>query len=317
MCGHADARVIAERDDLRAEVESLWAFHERRLCVRTPPERLLDRVAFSEHPPFHLVRCNECGLIYRNPAERKHEFTEIYATTAPAAAVLQSLHETQLPALRAQAAELRRVMGRRGSVLEGGSYVGSFLAAAREQGMSAEGIDINAAVNCFTRSMGFAVHDGELESFPTNRTLDAIAIWNTFDQLEHPRRTVNTARRLLPRDGVLAIRVPNGAFYEWLRRALGGSHRIRRRIARTVLAENNLLTFPYRWGFTPRALTMLLRDAGFTVVRMRGDVLVPTTDEWTSPWARVEKSLIKRIIGVAARARLQWAPWFEVYAKRD
>ena len=62
---------------------------------------------------------------------------------------------------------------------------------------------------------------------------------------------------------------------------------------------------------------MLLRDAGFTVVRMRGDVLVPTADEWTRPWARVEESLIKRILGVAARARLQWAPWFEVYARRD
>ena len=33
VCGHADARVIAERDVLRAELEALWAFHERRLRV--------------------------------------------------------------------------------------------------------------------------------------------------------------------------------------------------------------------------------------------------------------------------------------------
>src|SRR4051812_5508575 len=55
VCGHADARVIAGRDDLRDEVERLWEYHQRRMRPETPPERLMDRVAFSAHPPIHLV----------------------------------------------------------------------------------------------------------------------------------------------------------------------------------------------------------------------------------------------------------------------
>jgi SAM-dependent methyltransferase len=317
VCGHSNARVVAEQDDMRAEVESLWDFHERRLRPRTPADRLMDRVAFSEHPPLRLVQCNECGLIYRNPVERGHELTQIYAREAPAPPVLESLHRTQVPALRAQAAELRRQLHGGGSVLEVGSYVGAFLAAAREHGLSAEGIDINPCVNVFTRSLGFTVHDGELESFDPDRRFAAVAIWNTFDQLAEPRRTVNAAFRLLARGGVLAIRVPNGAFYARLRRATGSRNRIRRAIARGLLAQNNLLTFPYRWGFTPGALAALLREVGFAVTRIRGDVLVPIADEWTRPWARVEESLIKRGLGAAASARLDWAPWFEVYARRD
>ena len=317
MCGHARARVVAEQEDLRAEVESLWEFHERRLRLGTPPERLMDRVAFSEHPPFRLVCCDDCGLVYRNPVERKHELTEIYAREAPTLDVLRSLHETQVPAVRAQASALRRVMGRSGSVLEVGSYVGAFLAAAREVGMSAEGVDINPAVNCFTRSLGFAVHDGELDSYDAARSYDAIAIWNTFDQLADPRRTVYAAYRLLEADGVLVIRVPNGEFYEKHRRALASTNPIRRMMARALLAQNNLLTFPYRWGFTPAALTKLLGNTGFRVERIRGDVLVPIADQWTRGWARLEESLTKRSHGMAARMNLGWAPWFEVYARRS
>ena len=51
-----------------------------------------------------------------------------------------------------------------------------------------------------------------------------------------------------------------------------------RAAARAVLAQNNLLTFPYRWGFTPQSLTRLLSETGFSVRRIRGDVLVPVAD---------------------------------------
>ena len=78
VCGHADADLIADADAIRREVEELWAYHERRLRPSTPPARLMDRVAFSEHPPLHVVRCRTCGLVYRNPIERRHELAEIY-----------------------------------------------------------------------------------------------------------------------------------------------------------------------------------------------------------------------------------------------
>ena len=223
VCGHADATPLAESDDIRAEVEDLWAFRERRLRPGTPTARLMDRVAFSEHPPWRLVRCRDCGLVYRNPAERRKELTEIYARTTSTPDVLRSLHETQLPAVRVQAHELREALGRGGSGLEVGSYVGAFLAAARDEGLNVEGLDINPEVNAFTRSLGFVVHDGELTTFAPNRVFDTVAIWNTFDQLADPRGVLLAAWRLLRPSGVLAIRVPSGAFYASVRRWLAGN----------------------------------------------------------------------------------------------
>lgn len=316
VCGHANATVVADTDDIRAEVELLWEYHEARLRPGIPPVHLIDRVAFSQHPAWRLVRCVDCGLVYRNPAERNYELTEIYARQTSPPDVLRGLHDTQQAAVRTQARELRRVLGRGGSGLEVGSYVGAFLSVARESGLQIEGLDINADVNAFTRSLGFVVHDGDLASFEQSRVFDTIAIWNTFDQLADPRGTVLAAWTLLRPGGVLAIRVPNGAFYSkvrrWLRRG-----RLRRMAATTLLANNNLLAFPYRWGFSVRSLGRLLGDAGFIVERVRGDVLVPIGDEWTRRWARREEMLIKRLMTTVARRRTAWAPWIEVYARRE
>jgi SAM-dependent methyltransferase len=316
VCGHTDADVVARQDDMRAEVELLWEFHQRRLDVGTPSERLMDRVAFSEHAPFRLVSCTSCGLIYRNPTERQHELAEIYARKAPAPDTLQSLHETQRSAVRAQAAELRRAMGHGGSVLEVGSYVGAFLAAAKHEGFAAEGVDVNAEVNRFTRSLGFAVHDGQLDAAAFDHEFDALAIWNTFDQLPDPRGTLREAASLVRANGVLALRVPNGDFYRTTRRRLVSGSRLARAAAREALAQNNLLGFPYRWGFTPRALRVLLSESGFDIVRIRGDVLVPIADEWTRAWARVEEIGVKAAMRVVARLRPATAPWIEIYARR-
>jgi hypothetical protein len=305
VCGHADAKVVAEQDDLRAEVEWLWEYHQHRLRPDTPPEHLMDRVAFSEYPPLRLVRCRECGLVYRNPVERSHELEQIYAGETPPRPVLQSLHETQLPAVRSQARRLRETLGRSGTGIEVGSYVGAFLSAARECELQVEGVDINGDVNDFTRSLGFTVHDGDLMSVDAKQQHDCIAIWNTFDQLADPRGVVNSARMLLRPGGVLAIRVPNGAYYARMRR---------RRAGWPLLAQNNLLSFPYRWGFTPKSLARLLVDVGFTIRRLRADVLVPIADEWTLPWAAREERVMKRAMLAAAKAHRALAPWFELYA---
>jgi SAM-dependent methyltransferase len=316
VCGHADAEIIAERDDIRTEVEALWEYHEKRLRPGTPPRRLMDRVAFSERPPIRLVRCKECRTVYRNPVEREVVLTEIYGRQAPAPDVLRALHDTQLPALRLQARVLHKLLGRGGSGLEVGSYVGGFLAAARDEGLAFEGLDINAEINEFTRSLGFSVHDGELTTFRSAHTFDMVAIWNTFDQLADPRGAATAARNLLAPGGMLVIRVPNGGLYARMRRRWQRGGRTGR-IARAVLAQNNLLTFPYRWGFTPPSLIRLLEEVGLNVRAVRGDVLVPIADEWTKRWARIEERTIKRALVAGARSDVRRAPWFEVYAVRQ
>jgi SAM-dependent methyltransferase len=314
VCSSTDSVEIADADALKAEVEALWQFHTRRLDPTTPPEHLTDRVAFSQHPPLRVVRCRECGLVYRNPRERAHELTGLYKDESAPDDVLESLFTTQRDAYRAQARRLRHVLGKRGTGIEVGSYVGGFLAAAREEGLDFEGLDVNRSASSFARRKGFRVTLGDLESWKEKRTVDSVAIWNCFDQLPDPRPAAIAARSLLAPGGVIAIRVPNGGFYASLRSRLSGPTAP---FATALLAHNNLLGFPYRHGFTVNALTHLLEATGFEIVHSCGDTLVPIADRWTRRWAAAEERGVKALLRIVTGLRgTRWSPWIELYARK-
>ncbi len=315
VCSSSDAQELVSADDAKAEIEQLWEYHQKRLKPDIPTSHLMDRVAFSQRAPLRLVRCDDCGLVYRNPVERATEVAEIYEEEGPAASVLRALHDTQRSAYDAQAARLTEIFGRRGTGIEVGSYVGAFLAAARDGGWQFTGVDVNAETNAFTRSLGFQVDDGTIESLDAERRADVVAFWNCLDQLADPPTAVRSARTHHASGGMLAVRVPNGACYAAFQPLLGSPLA---GVAREWLAQNNLLGFPYRYGFTPTALTRLVERNGMRVEQVVGDVLVPIADRWTKRWAAVEERIVKRVIGAGARISRgdrPLAPWFELYAR--
>lgn len=315
VCGRADVDELVTADEMRVEIETLWAYHTRRLRPHTPPRHLMDRVAFSQRPPLRLVRCVHCGLVYRNPIERATELQRMYAEDAPTREVMQALHDTQRASYATQAARLTGVAGRRGCGIEVGSYVGAFLAASRSAGWQFAGVDVNPCTNEFTRSLGFQVHDGTIESLDADCRTDSVTIWNCLDQLADPASAIRSARRHLAPNGTLAIRVPNGACYAALRPMLDSPLAP---VARGILAQNNLLGFPYRYGFSPGAASRLVEEHGFEVIGIVGDVLVPIADRWTRSWAALEERAIKRVstpVARLSRGDRPLAPWFELYAR--
>lgn len=316
VCGSVNASEIADHDQMRHEVEALWAFQMRRLKATTPPDRLVDRVAFSQRPPVRLVRCQECGLVYRNPREREFELRDTYASGEPTAAVMRTLLETQRPAYRESARRLKRLLGRAGSGVEVGSYVGAFLTAAMEEGWHFEGLDVGRKVSEFARQQGFTVTIGTLDSWEPRRSFDAVAIWNTFDQLPDPRHAAALSHRLLVPGGMFAIRVPNGAFYARVRTMLNGPFR---GIARALLAHNNLLGFPHRHGFTVQSLDVLMTRTGFAMQEVHGESLVLPTDEFTRQWAAGEERVLKHGFSMLRKLGFHAAeksPWLEAYARK-
>jgi SAM-dependent methyltransferase len=307
-CGESNHAVLADADEIKEELELLWRFHLARQKTGVPTEHLHDRTFFTQDPPLQLVECKGCGTVYRNPRESGRALIESYAGEAADAAVYQALFEAHQRSYRTQARMLTDVMGAAGDGIEVGSYVGGFLAAAREVGWRFAGVDVNEQTNAFTRGLGFTVMDGALQDVPDGRQYDAVAIWNCFDQLAAPRATAQRAAELLKPGGVLVVRVPNGACYARYRPAA-----LRGGPARRLLAYNNLLGFPYRQGFTPSSLQAMLRRLGYQIVRVRRDVLVPVTDRWTRTWARVEAQVVNAATRVWPPRR--FAPWFEVYCR--
>lgn len=305
--------MVAGPDAIRAEMEELWEFHSRRLQPAVPHDRLSDRLWFSQRPPMSVVRCDDCGLLFRNPRERTSSLEEVYAQEEASAESLEALFNTQRKSCAAQARRLTSANGgRTGRLLEVGSYVGGFLAAAERKGWFVEGLDLNDAAIGVARNRGMRVRRGSIDDFEPGHTYDAVAFFNCFEQLPDPRRAAVRARSLLGPNGLLAVRVPNGAFYEYWRAELTGR---RAPLARALLAHNNLLTFPCRHGFTLPSLMRLLTRLDFRVVGVKGDSLVPIADEWTHGWALLEERFMKLMLRARAIFEPQLAPWLEVYAR--
>ena len=304
-CNERHARVVADREQIERQLESLWEFHTRRLHAGAPVHQLFDRAIFSQSPPLHVVQCTSCGTVYRNPRESETAILETYVSEEPKPEALASLFDEQLAFFKPRVRKLTGMQGRTGSVLEVGSYLGAFLIAAQEAGWSAHGIDVNESANAFARQRGAAVTSQTLEALEANGSYDAVALWNCFDQLPDPQAALTRVRALLKDSGALAIRVPNGACYARLVAQNG-------RLSRAALAWNNLASFPYRQGFTPDSLARMLERNGFVVRDTVLDTLVPISGSWTRRWARWEERVVKA--GMRPLLTKTNAPWFEIYA---
>jgi SAM-dependent methyltransferase len=309
-CGSSESSELANADQMRAEVELLWEFHDKRLKAGVPPGRLTDRLAFSQAPPIRLAECRLCFHIYRNPWERKESLAAAYAGAPPDESALESIYQAQRKTSRRQVGRLTAVLGRPARGLEVGSYAGGFLAAANDEGWAFEGLDLSDEVCVFARGKGLRVTAGEIDSFKPDLFFDAIAIWNTFEQLYDARAALIAARNLLRPGGILALRFPNGGFYRRWRSRLNGAGQM---LAVRLLAHNNLLGFPYRQGFTRSSLAMLLDHCGFALVDVAGDTLARVADKWTTGYGAFEERWVKRI---ERRVQRGWnAPWVEVFAR--
>jgi hypothetical protein len=148
------------------------------------------------------------------------------------------------------------------------------------------------------------------------RSADGVAIWNTFDQIPRPAPTLEAARRVLRKGGIVAVRVPNGACFrhhmDALRRKLP---RLLRRLRLAALAWNNLLGFPYLNGYTPATLDRVFASFGFKRVAARADVLSRLADSDTRRWAAWEERLLKLawrgVLRSPGRRRAAATPWFD------
>jgi len=140
-------------------------------------------VIFTQGPPLRLVRCGVCEHLYRNPREQADALRETYADAPMCESACHSLFTIQRAAFSAQASRLRKLCGPIESGLEVGSYVGAFLAAARDSGMRFTGIDVSASASAFAARRGLRVEIASIEELPGEGRHDAIAIWNTFEQL--------------------------------------------------------------------------------------------------------------------------------------
>ncbi len=226
-----------------------------------------DRLSSSpDSELYSVIRCEACGLIRLAPQPSPDKLEELYPETySPFSPSLTPNPSRLLLNLRAITNERRHrrvTRYKRGeSLLDVGCGTGDFLNKMRSSGnWTTRGLEVNERAAAYARSeRGLDVFTGDLANFPGQElTFDVITLWDVLEHLPHPSNYLAKVHRLLKRDGLLILTVPN----------IGG-------VEHQVFRQNWFpLEIPrHFYHLTMRTLTALLEKEGFQLVTLRTDPL--------------------------------------------
>ena len=304
VCGAVLQQPAASAAEICREFLAQRDFVLSRFLSSPAPEELKDLTDFMHDAPSPLVRCAVCGLLAR--AEPDLEDADSYEEDPNDPGVMAQVYPRYVQAFRNKEAAYRGLLRPRADVVELGPHLGGFLQAAEEWDWRPTGVDVGVDTSEFAHRQGLKVIRGTLDDSGLRGTSqDAVFVWNCFEQLPDPMETLMGIRKVLKPGGLLIARVPNAAFYSAFRGR-----------ARMALAYNNLLGFPYLYGYSIETLNRLMARAGFEYLEGYNSELV------TTPFADLTRAVEKEQREVS-RAVAQWssrtsrrlvtltAPWIE------
>lgn len=195
---------------------------------RIPPDLLIERVCPAcgggRHRPevekdhMSIVRCEDCDLVFVNPAFDEGHYRSVYGSEEYQA-IMKDLgiasHDYRVSRFGVERVDIMsRYLasgdGRQPRYLDVGCSTGFVVEAARGQNWQAIGIDLNPSAVEFGRARGLDLRNVRLEDAGFRRaSFDAVSLFDVLEHLLHPVRTLQACIDLLKPGGIVFLYVPN------------------------------------------------------------------------------------------------------------
>jgi len=182
------------------------------LCARSQFEPI-----YKERGVLGIVRCSSCGLIYVNPRLKDPE--KIYWGDAQKYyEEARFIFEGKLAHHRDPnyIADLKLIKKYKpcGNFLDVGTNMGFFLRKAKGQGWNLYGVEPSPSLSEMARKyFDLNIKTAFLENAGFEPDFfDIITFTDVFEHLSDPKIILSQAHRLLKREGIIFIKVPNGLF---------------------------------------------------------------------------------------------------------
>ncbi len=183
---------------------------------------------FAE-PPFHIVECSRCGLVYVTPRLKEDALHEVYnedywSSKSPKTrgyADYRSEADLYLKTFRKRMALLKRYHPSPGRALDIGCAAGYFLRVLREEGWEGRGIELSPDIGKEAiQALGEdKVHIGDIQDAPFQEgSFDLVSLWDVIEHVPDPHWFLDQALRFLKPDGILILETQNvkSRFAGWL-----------------------------------------------------------------------------------------------------
>ena len=225
------------------------------LCGTSERELLLRKGHWT------IFRCIKCEFGFLDPRPSEDEIEGLYQSGYFSERYDEGLSPDSAGYKRRLGGETHRIqfirkVKRSGHLLDIGCGYGYFLAAGREAGYNAEGLDVSAwAARHAVEKLDLLVKIGKLKdvSFPSY-TFDIITMWHSLEHNPDPHLALDKITSWLKKDGILVVDVPNYKSTD----------------AQKLWKEWDGWSLPYHfWHFTFKSLIRLLNQHGLKVIRSK------------------------------------------------
>ena len=281
VCGADDSDVVYEaRYDPQDTTDLVATFRA------SGDELLIDR----------LVRCRRCGLQYINPRLRDDLVFAGYTQGDDPTYVSQLAARERTFA--ASLAEIERLAGGRGRLLDIGTAAGAFVAAAVKQGWDAEGCEPNHwLAEWGAKHYGIRIRQGSVfDQGYAPASFDVVTLWDVIEHTPDPRAVLEHCATLLKPGGILIVNYPD--IGSWIARGLG-----RRWL---------FLTSVHLWYFERTTIRRILERTGFAVEVVRPHIQRLELDYILFRGAAVSQALSKAsraVVGAVGLGKAQMPYW--------
>jgi SAM-dependent methyltransferase len=200
-----------------------------------------------------LVRCRACGMQFINPRLRGDLILSSYAEGEDETYVSQMAARQRT--FDASLAQIEKIAGVKGRLLDIGTAAGGFVAAAKARGWTAEGCEPNRWLAAWgSKTYGITIRPGSVfdHSYEPG-SFDVVTLWDVLEHTTDPKAMLERCRTLLRPGGLLIVNYPD--IGSWIARILG-----RRWL---------FLTSVHLHYFERGTITRILNDTGFEVLSVK------------------------------------------------
>jgi SAM-dependent methyltransferase len=257
---------------------------------------------YQERGAIGIVRCNNCGLIYANPMVKlpeKNYWGDVDKYYKEARLIFEGrLGHHRDPNYLADLKIIEKIKPE-GNFLDIGTNMGFFLRHTRGKKWNASGVEPSPALSEIARRyFGLNIKTAYLENAGFNSNFfDVVSMTDVFEHIAEPKTMLKEIRRIIKKDGILFIKIPN-ANYSLLKLRLA-------RLSKKGRHYDIFDSYEHVVHYTQGTIRCLLENCGFGVKRIfiGRPIQLPVWHKYTgqyyqypSPWFLDATNQILRLL---------------------